>query len=375
MVSKEKVMGIPQLLHFQTSVTTGALFLGIIALTFGSETSGSESMIITVIIALLALGLLIFSADFFIEGAKGLARRGGLPEVVIGLTIVSIGTSLPEILVSGTAAMEVSSNPEAADFAIGGILGSVFVQITLIMGIVVVNKGLKIRESWLKRDGLIMLLAVLILTFFLLTDERTLTTIESLILVSLYVLYIGWLLLRRDEILLEESDIEEVDVRGSNWSVAAYLIMVVIGLAFAVFSANKLVEYAATLAIELNVPQAIVGTTVSGIGTSLPELTIALMAAKRSQGVAIGTLIGSNITDPLLSIGIAGLIHPLQISPAGSDLIVFIIIPFTILGCFVCLIMMRTSYEFKKWEGYTLIGIYLLFLLTLEAYNRSIIFA
>lgn len=371
MGSEEKVMGIAQLLHFQTLVTTGALFLGIIGVQILSSESGYDSLLVTFILACLALGLLIFSADFFIEGAKGLARRGGLPEVVIGLTIVSIGTSLPEILVTTTAASDVAMKPEVADFAIGGILGSIFVQITLVMGIVVVNKGLKIRESWLKRDGLIMLLSVLILTFFLLTDH-ILERWESIVLISLYVIYITWLLTNRKEIQLEEEEIEsEVAVRGSNWSVAAYFIMVVCGLAFAVFAAHHLVEQARLIAIELNVPHAIVGTTVSGIGTSLPELTIALMAAKRSQGVAIGTLIGSNITDPLLSIGLAGLVHPLPITDAGFEQIVYIIIPFTILGCFVALLMMRTSYEFKKWEGYTLIAMYLLFLIALTAYNRS----
>ena len=216
-----------------------------------------------------------------------------------------------------------------------------------------------------------MLLSVLILTFFLLTDH-TLERWESVILISLYIVYISWLLTNRKEIQLEEEELEgDVAVRGSNWSVAAYFIMVVCGLAFAVFAAHHLVEQARLIAIELNVPHAIVGTTVSGIGTSLPELTIAMMAAKRSQGVAIGTLIGSNITDPLLSIGLAGLVHPLPITDAGFEQIVYIIIPFTILGCFVALLMMRTSYEFKKWEGYTLIVMYLLFLIALTAYNRS----
>ena len=371
MGSDEKVMGIPQLLHFQTLVTTGALFLGIVAVRVLEHSAGIDSLAITFVIACLALGLLIFSADFFIEGAKGLARRVGLPEVVIGLTIVSIGTSLPEILVTTTAAVDVPTSPEVADFAIGSILGSVFVQITLIMGIVVVKNGLKIRESWLKRDGLIMLLAVLILTFFLLTGY-TLERWEAGILVSLYIIYIAWLLKHRKVIQMEEEqDRDEVQVRGSNWSTAAYIVMVVGGLAFAIFAAHHLVEYASILALELNVPQAIVGTTVSGIGTSLPELTIALMASKRSQGVAIGTLIGSNITDPLLSIGLAGLIHPLPISSTGFDFIVFILIPFTVLGCSIALLMMRTSYEFRKWEGYTMILIYLVFLVVLESYNRS----
>jgi len=184
--------------------------------------------------------------------------------------------------------------------------------------------------------------------------------------------YITWLLLHRKVIQLEEEDHkEEVAIHDSNWNNAASINMVIFGLAFAVFAADQLVIYSRLLAIELNVPQAIIGVTATGIGTSLPELTIALMAAKKSQGVAIGTLIGSNITDPLLSIGLAGLVKPLAIEPEGFELIVYIIIPFTILGCIAALLMMRTSYEFKKWEGYTLILLYLLFIITLEAYNRS----
>ena len=121
--------------------------------------------------------------------------------------------------------------------------------------------------------------------------------------------------MKREAIRQEEvEDLGEYEVRGSNWSSTAYLIMIFLGLAFAIYAANILVEQAYDLALRLEVPHSVIGTTVSGIGTSLPELTIALMAAKRSKGVAIGTLIGSNITDPLLSIGIASMIHPLSIS-------------------------------------------------------------
>ena len=124
MEQKDELMGIPQLLHFNAMLITGALFFAIVLMKYLGQ---SNSMFVVSIILLLSLGLLITSADFFIEGAKGLARRGGIPEVVIGLTIVSIGTSLPEILVTSTAALDVENNPEVADFAIGGILGSVLV--------------------------------------------------------------------------------------------------------------------------------------------------------------------------------------------------------------------------------------------------------
>ena len=104
MESDQEVMGIPQLVHFQTVLTTGALFLALMSVKLISYEASINNLVITGSIVVLALFLLIFSADFFIEGAKGLARRVGLPEVVIGLTIVSIGTSMPEILISASSA-------------------------------------------------------------------------------------------------------------------------------------------------------------------------------------------------------------------------------------------------------------------------------
>ena len=371
MAQGNKLMGIPQLLQFNTLLILGALFMGIIASQILSSNLGGNSIAVSVFILLLALGLLVVSADFFIEGAKGLARRGGIPEVVIGLTIVSIGTSIPEILVTSTAALDVGKNPEVADFAIGGILGSILVQITLILGFVAVSKGLKIKPSWLKRDGLIMMLSVLLLSLFLLTDEG-LTRIEGLILSLLYVMYISWLLYNRKDIRKEEEaeETESFEPMSISWSGAAYFVMIFVGLALAVFAAHHLVNNASELAYEMNIPHSIIGTVVSGLGTSLPELTIAFMAAKRSQGVAIGTLIGSNITDPLLSIGVASMVHPLYLTEAGSEMVMFIIMPATIICSAIALLLMRTSYEFRRNEGIMLIVLYLIFLAVCEYFRR-----
>ena len=371
MTREVKLMGIPQLLQFNTLLILATLFLAIVGSQIMSANLGGNNIFYSIIILLLALGLLVVSADFFIEGAKGLARRGGIPEVVIGLTIVSIGTSLPEILVTSTSALNVESNPEVADFAIGGILGSVLVQITLILGFVALVKGLKIRPSWLNRDGLIMMLSLLLMTFFLITDEG-ITRIEGIILSSLYVFYIGWLLYNRKEIMDQESsgEAESIELKSLSWSGAAYFVMVLIGLALAVFAAHHLVVNASDLAYEMDIPHSIIGTVVSGLGTSLPELTIAFMAAKRSQGVAIGTLIGSNITDPLLSIGVASIVHPLYLTEAGSDMIMLVILPASIISTAVALLLMRTSYEFRKWEGIALIMLYFIFLAVCEYFRR-----
>ena len=371
MAQDGKLMGIPQLLQFNTLIILATLFLAIVGSQILSTNMGGNNIIYSIIILLLALGLLVVSADFFIEGAKGLARRGGIPEVVIGLTIVSIGTSLPEILVTSTSALNVTENQEVADVAIGGILGSVLVQITLILGFVALVKGLKIRPSWLNRDGLIMMLSLLLMTFFLISDEG-ITRLEGIILSSLYIVYISWLLYNRKEIMDEESsgEAESIELRSLSWSGAAYFVMVLIGLALAVFAAHHLVVNASDLAYEMNIPHSIIGPVVSGLGTSLPELTIAFMAAKRSQGVAIGTLIGSNITDPLLSIGIAATVHPLYLTDAGSDMIMLVILPASIISTAVALLLMRTSYEFRKWEGIILIVLYFIFLAVCEYFRR-----
>jgi cation:H+ antiporter len=366
------VMGIPQLVLSNTLLLNGALFLGIVLLRSTVEGSSNNDHLFSLALLTMALLLLIKSADIFIEGAKGLAYRAGLPEVVIGLTIVSIGTSLPEILVTSTAAADIPNNPQIGDLAIGGIYGSVLVQITLILGVVVAFRGVKIRPSWLKRDGLIMLSSIGLLTFFLFTGDE-LNRVEGAVLMSLYIAYIYWLLSNREEILEDELSAGEPVERRLNRTTASYAVMVTLGLLLALFAAHHLVNVASDLAYALNVPHAVIGTTVSGLGTSLPELTIAFMAAKRSEGVAIGTLIGSNITDPLLSIGFAAMVHPLALTEASYNLTYFLIIPATFIGTGVALAMMRSQYEFKRWEGVILIMIYAVFVALLVAERQGIL--
>jgi len=194
-----------------------------------------------------------------------------------------------------------------------------------------------------------------------------LSRIEGFILASLYVVYIYWLLSKRDEIMEDElGDAEPVE-RKLNRTTASYAFMVTLGLMLALFAAHHLVNVASDLAYQMSVPHAVIGTTVSGLGTSLPELTIAFVAARRSEGVAIGTLIGSNITDPLLSIGLAAMVHPLALTSSSYNLTMYLIVPATLFGTAVSLAMMRSGYEFRRKEGIYLILIYVVFLSILIA--------
>jgi cation:H+ antiporter len=372
MGESSKQQGIAALLQWNALLISFALFVTLAILGGITAKNDWTNIGILIVLIVIALALLVTSADFFVEGAKGLARRAGMAEVVIGLTIVSIGTSLPEILVTGSAAANAVDDPALMDLAVGNIYGSVLVQITLVLGIVVAFKPLDIRPAWLRRDGLLMLLSILLLTG-LLWEGGGLSRIEGAILCLIYVLYLFWVLSDSEKTL--DDELEVIDgVKPStefSWSGAAYMVMVIIGLTMAVYSANQLVEYAATIAYKLNVPHAIVGSTMSGLGTSLPELTVAMVAVRKSQGVAIGTLIGSNITDPLLSIGIAAMIAPISLTEASYDLTMYLIIPVTIAGVTLCLAMMWTGFRFSRLEGGILIAFYLMFLVLIELQRQG----
>ena len=375
MAEPDQVQGLPKLFSYNAFLITASLFLGLLLL---ESILDKNALSAIGILLVLAIGLLVSSADFFIAGARSLAKRAGVAEVVIGLTVVSIGTSLPEILVTASAAYDIpTSSGDVADLAVGSIFGSVLVQITLILGIVALTRPIRVGPKWLRRDGMLMLGANVLLGILIWTGT-TLGRVEGGFLVLAYVWYVVWLVRHRKEIQEDarEQGLEpQAGEAMSLWSTGASIVMVILGLGFALFAAHHLVDLAVQVAQKLSVSEAVIGTTISGIGTSLPELTIALLSVKKSEGVAIGTLVGSNITDPTLSIGIAALIHPLEVSSGGWVITSGLIIPATIVSIGVALLFMRTNYRFRRREGAMLISLYLVFLALLALQRNGIILA
>ena len=366
-----RMRGILSLFMWNQVLVIASLFLAMMGVqTITAEDTSLSGIAISAFLLLLAIGLLITSADFFVEGAKGIARRAGIAEVIIGLTIVSLGTSLPEILISSQAAWEAYTNPCqvgatdcATDFALGNIYGSILVQITLILGIVVLIKPMNVKPAWIQRDGAMMFLAVLLLSMLILVDGD-LNRFEGGLLCLIYVLYMTYLIQHRDEIRNEEFEtIEDIRTESGielNWTGASYGVMLIAGLGLAMFASSRVVDSAANIAIELGVPSAVVGTTLSAIGTSVPELAVAILAAKRSTGVAVGTLIGSNITDPLLSVGIAAIVNPIEVT--NFTLFNQLIMPATLFCTALALVFMWTDFKFNRQEGCILIICYVAFL-------------
>ena len=150
------------------------LMFGVVLAIVNTSATQSQTMSSYGFLLIVSLCLLLISADFFVDGAKAMARKMGLSELIIGLTVVSIGTSLPEILVTGQSALAASISPEDREYlalAVGNIFGSVLIQITLILGIVIIVKPLDLEPGWLQRDGFMMVFALVLLTLLIWFDN------------------------------------------------------------------------------------------------------------------------------------------------------------------------------------------------------------
>ncbi len=358
-------------------MTISVLMFGVVLAIINESAAASQSMSSYGFLLVVSLCLLLISADYFVDGAKAMARKMGLSELIIGLTVVSIGTSLPEILVTGQSALAARVSPEDREFlalAVGNIFGSVLIQITLILGIVIIVKPLDMEPGWLQRDGFMMDFALVLLTLLIWFDSE-LSRLEGGFLAAGYVAYITYLISisrRQMKINVKEGKKAEKDGESDDedWEGMAILVCMVLGLGAAVLASDRMVHSASFIATNFGVSEAVIGTTIAAAGTSLPELAVGMAAAYRSSGVAIGTLLGSNITDPMFSIGIAALIHPITFSAdtvgQGNYIdIRYWIIPGALIATFLAILFMWSSSKFKRYEGYILVSTYMLFLIGL----------
>lgn len=362
-----------------SKMTISILIFGVVLAIVNTSATQSQTMSSYGFLLIVSLCLLLISADFFVDGAKAMARKMGLSELIIGLTVVSIGTSLPEILVTGQSALAASISPEDREYlalAVGNIFGSVLIQITLILGIVIIVKPLDLEPGWLQRDGFMMVFALVLLTLLIWFDN-TLSRLEGGLLATGYMVYITYLisLSRRQrgevkEAKVSEEDDESYEDDQQDWAGMSIMVCMILGLGAAVLASDRMVHSASFIAQNFGVSEAVIGTTIAAAGTSLPELAVGMAAAYRSSGVAIGTLLGSNITDPMFSIGIAALIYPITFSAetvgAGNYVdIRYWIIPGALIATFMAIIFMWSSSKFKRYEGYILVSTYMLFLIGL----------
>lgn len=268
-------------------------------------------MILSTIAVLGGFALLVWAADRFVVGAAALARNLGVAPIIIGLTIVGIGTSAPEMLVSAIAAWEGSPS-----VGIGNAIGSNITNVGLVLGATSLILPLTVRSETLKREFPI-LFAIMLLVLVLLSDGN-LSRIDGYLLIGGLVVMLYWLVtigLRsrgRDPMIAEYA--EEVPSDVSNGIAVIWLI---VGMVFLLLSSRAVVWGAVNIAKSFGVSDLIIGLTIVALGTSLPELAAAVTSAvKKEHDIAIGNILGSNMFNMLAVLGLPGLIHPTDLDAA-----------------------------------------------------------
>ena len=256
-------------------------------------------MLWQVMILLAGFLFLVKGADWFVEGAACIAKKLGIPQLVIGLTIVAMGTSMPEAAVSVTAAMQ-----QNAGITVGNVVGSNILNILIILGITAVITNVTIQRSTLHYEIPFMLAVTTLLLGFGMTGGR-ITFMEGVIFWIFFLAYLGYLfVMARKENAEEEGAVKDFPVWKCLLLMVLGGILVVKGSDFAVSGASAIARY-------FGMSERFIGLTIVALGTSLPELVTSVTAARRGNaGIAIGNIVGSNIFNILFVIGTAALICP-----------------------------------------------------------------
>jgi cation:H+ antiporter len=285
---------------------------------------------------------LVTGGDMLVRGAAALALRLGMPPLVIGLTVVGFGTSLPELLTSLRAALAGSPG-----IALGNVVGSNIANILLILGVAALLSPMAISRREFRRDGGILALTTLACAALILSGQ--IGRPAGLALVAGLVLYLGWLL--RNPGTEADADLAP----DTPPAAGPALVRLAAGLGLLVAGAWALVAGAVSLAASWGVSESLIGLTIVAVGTSLPELATSAAAARRGQAdLAFGNVVGSNIFNILGILGITALVSPLPVPPAiaGTDV-------WVLLAATVALIAVSvTGWRITRREGLALLGAY-----------------
>lgn len=294
---------------------------------------------IQILLLILGFVMLIKGADWFVDGAAGIARKFGIPSLVIGLTIVAMGTSAPEAAISISAAFKGS-----ADIAVGNVVGSNIMNILIILGLTAIITPLAVQKSTIKYEIPFMILITVVFGLLGLFDN-VLGIFDGIILWLLFIAYLAYLFFMAKKGRAED-DGENVDIPGR--SMPKLIIFGLIGVALIIFGSNITVDAASNIARTFGMSERFIGLTIVALGTSLPELVTSITAAlKKNADIAIGNIVGSNIFNILFVIGTSALITPVAYQPQFLfDTIVCVATAVLLLVC-----LFNKDNKLKRWAG------------------------
>lgn len=302
-------------------------------------------MLLNSVLFVFGLVILYLGAEWLIKGAAGVALRYGIRPLVIGLTVVAFGTSMPEFVVNMLASYSGEDG-----LALGNIVGSNISNIGLILGASAMVLPLAIGQETLRKEYPIMMAAMVL--FYVIALDGIISRLDGIILVSGLCAFIVFLLLdaRRYARTRGEQD-EAIDAQENG--TGKKLVMVVAGVVLLAFGAQLMVDAAVYFANSLGIDPVVVGLTIVAVGTSLPELAASLVGAlRREVDMSVGNVLGSNLINVLFVIGLVSLIKPIRVD-SGSLMLHF---PVMLAFCFLLLPLMWTSRRITRIEGGVLVA-------------------
>ena len=289
-------------------------------------------IILNIVLLVIGFALLVKGADLFVDGAVGISRRLRIPAVVVGLTIVAFGTSAPEASVSVAAALAGSNG-----IAVGNVLGSNMFNLLVVTGLSAIFMALPVSKGILKRDYPFMLLiTAVMLGMFLFVTPNDLSRADGIILLILFVFFIVYTVI--GALKSRSSQPEE---EGETPGLFKSLLISVIGIAAIVIGGDLVVDNATAVAIAWGMDEILVGLTIVACGTSLPELVTSVVASRKGENdIAVGNVVGSNIFNILLVLGLSSTINPIGV---GGEVIID-----TVILIAVCVIFAVPMYKNKR---------------------------
>jgi len=279
-------------------------------------------MLVSVILIVIGFAMLIFGANFLVDGSSNVAKRFHIPEIIIGLTIVSIGTSMPELFVSITSALD--SHP---DMAIGNVLGSNVANLLLILGLSSIVSSIAFKKET-RLIEIPMCLFITIVFMILCNLGQGITRIDAVFLIVLFLLFIAYTIVmaKKGEQFDKEEEQEAIE-EVTKSSTLKDIISIILGIVLLKIGGDFTVDNAVNIAKIFNWSEKLISVTILAVGTSLPELVTSVSAAfKGNSDIAIGNILGSNIFNMLLIIGVSALISPITYNISyNRDLIILIV--------------------------------------------------
>lgn len=294
-----------------------------------------EQVFFQLLLLIVGFVLLVKGADAFVDGAAGIAARFGIPQLIIGLTIVAMGTSAPEAAVSITSALQGS-----AGITIGNVVGSNIMNVLVILGLTAVITNVKIQNSTLRYELPYVIVVSVVLLGLGLTGN-SITFMEGVILWALFLVYLGYLF------FMQKKGGETVEEEEEESSVLKLVLSLVIGAVVVVWGSDIAVGAATEIARIVGLSERIIGLTIIAFGTSLPELVTSVTAARKGQAdIAIGNIVGSNLFNILFVVGTTALITPVVFESK------FLVDSLVAIGAAVLLWLCTVRHkELRRWGG------------------------